>query len=145
VSVAENEEATVDLAAGKIETPGGAPKEGVFAGEISPQRLTLTKAMVAATAVTLVFGITFGILELKSESDYNNAPDQPSRDSITNTGRRNATLANVGFIGAGVCAVVAAIAGYPMVVKPTGEKSTTVSFVPVVGPGMAGGVAALRF
>jgi hypothetical protein len=147
VSVAENEEAVVDLAAGKIETPGATQSQGVFSGDISPNRLLLTKVLIGVGAASLVFGIVFGILEQKAESDYNDAGTQPERDSITTTGKRDATLANVGFVLAGASLVGAAFAGYPRLVRSPagGEKGATVSFAPVAGPGMTGGMATLRF
>jgi hypothetical protein len=145
VSVTENEEAEVNLAAGKIETPGVATSQGTFSGEISPQRLLLTKVLIGATAASLVVGILFGVFEQLAEHDYNGTSDQTKRDDISNAGKRDATLANVGFALTGAFAVATVIAGYPLVVKPNAEKSTTISFAPVVGPQMSGGVAALRF
>jgi hypothetical protein len=144
VSVSENEEETVELTAGKIETPG-AKQGSMFVGEISPERMLLTKGLIIGGAAALAFGITFGILDLKAESDYNNAKDQPSRDSITTSGKRDATLANVGFILAGACLIGAAFAGYPLLVKPTTEKPMALVVAPVAGGGVTGGAMMLRF
>jgi len=146
VSVSENEEATVDLSQGKIESPGGKPSGGMFGGEISPERLLATKILLGAAAASLVFGITFGILELKAESDWQNATTQMEQDSIADRGRRDATLANVGYVLTGACVIGAAVAGYPMLIKPSGEKSTMALMVaPVASPTLTGGTLVLRF
>jgi hypothetical protein len=146
VSVTENEEAAVDLGAGKIETPGGGAKTGVFVGEISPQRMQLTKIFLIAGGVSLVFGITFGILEMKDESDYNGTSDQAKRDDIASKGRRDATLANVGYILAGASLIGAVVAGYPLVIKPTQEKPTMAfTVLPVASRELTGGALAFRF
>lgn len=148
VSVAENDEATVDLAAGKIDSGGGA-KSGIFQGDISPERMKWTKIMLIAGAASLAVGITFGILEMKSESDYKDATTQAQQDDIASGGRRNAAIANVGFILAGGCLVAAAVFGYPLFIKSNAEKpAATISFAPIAAPGptgMTGGTMVLRF
>jgi hypothetical protein len=147
VTVGENEEATVDLTAGKVGAPA-ASSGGMFSGDISPERLRTTRILLVVGAVALVAGVTFGILELKAENDYQSAPnDQATLDDIASRGKRDALLANVGYVLAGGCLIGAAIAGYPMVMKPNAEKTQTTAFVfaPVVGAGVTGGAFALRF
>jgi hypothetical protein len=145
VSVSENEEQTVELTGAKPEGAGGGAKQGMFSGEISPQRLMVTKVLLVTGAAALVFGVTFGILEMNEESNYNNAKTQAERDSITPTGKRDAALANVGYIVAGASLIGAAIAGYPLVVKPTTEKPMALTVFPVAAPGLTGGALSLRF
>jgi hypothetical protein len=161
VSVTENEEATVELGGGKIETPavaaaGGGGGGGMFSGEISPQRLLVTKICLVAAGVGAVGAITFAILEQSAESDFEKTSplDLPSQDSIRSRGNRYALLTNLSlaFLGAGV--VGAVVAGYPMVVKGSGEKaapaadvtSTPQAFLaPVITPGGAGAAFSMRF
>ena len=155
VSVSENEEATVELGGGKIETPvaataGGA---GMFSGDISPNRLLATKIFLIAGAVGLIGGITFGILESGEESDYEKtaATNQTALDSISSSGRRDALLCDLGLAVAGIGVAGAIIAGYPMVVKSSGEKApeqpTTTAFVaaPMLGHGTTGGALSFTF
>jgi hypothetical protein len=144
VSVGENEEASVELNGAKPEGADVA-KQGMFSGEISPQRLLVTKVLLITGGAALVFGVTFGILEMRDESNYNAAKTQPERDNITTTGKRDAALANVGYIVAGASLIGAAIAGYPLVVKPTTEKPMALSIMPVAAPGLTGGALSLRF
>jgi PEGA domain len=151
VSVTANEESSVDLSAGKIETP--ASGGSMMSGEISPQRLKVAKGLAIASGAALVLGITFGILEMRAESDYQSTPpaNQAKLDDISNTGKRDALLTNLGFALAGACFVGAAIAAYPMFAKPNPEKAapppTTTAFVvaPMVGHGTTGGALSLRF
>lgn len=150
VTVSENEEAVVDLAAGNIPSSPGAPtanRSGTsFVGQIFPWDNSTTRILLIAGAVSLVAGITFGILELKDESDYQNSPDDPAMlDDIAKRGRRDAIIANVGFIAAGGCLIAAAVV--PLLTKPSTPEKTDTAFVvtPVVGPGMTGGAFALRF
>jgi hypothetical protein len=146
VSVSENEEQTVELTGPKAEGAGeGGAKQGVFSGEISPQRLQVTKILLLTGGVALVFGVTFGILEMRDESNYNSATNQQDRDNITTRGKRDAALANVGYILAGASLIGAAIAGYPLVVKPTAEKPMALMVMPVAAPGLTGGALSLRF
>lgn len=155
VSVSENEEATVELGGGKIETPatssGGSG--GFLGGDISPRRKLIAELFVVGAAVGLVGGITFGILESGAESDYEKASplNQQNLDSISSRGRLDAALCDVGFLLAGVGVAGAIIAGYPMVTKSNAEKSPdappTTAFLaaPLLGHGTAGGALSFRF
>jgi hypothetical protein len=149
VSVGENEEALVELAAGKGPGAPGAPKEGFLSGEISPQRLLVTKVLLGAAAASLVVGVVFGVLELNAQHDYEKTPasDQAALDSITSRGKRDALIANIGYIAMIPLLAGAALAGYPMVLKPNPEKSetTALTVTPLVGRGAAGGSLTLRF
>jgi hypothetical protein len=151
VSVTENEEATVELAGGKVEKPVAAGGGGFMSGEISPQRLRLTKIFLVAGGVALIGGVVFAVLEKSDETDYEKAApnNQANLDSITSRGRRDAALADLGFALAGAAVVGAVIAGYPMFTKSSPEKTEapTTAFVvaPVLGHGTAGGALTLRF
>jgi hypothetical protein len=155
VSVSENEEATVELGGGKIETPVAATDStsgGFFSGEISPHRLLATKIFLIAGAVGLVAGVTFGILEHGAESDYEKtSPAATSQlDSIRSRGNRDAALCDAGFGLLGVGIIGAVIAGYPMVVKGNAEKApdapaTTAFLAPIFGRGTTGGALSFRF
>jgi hypothetical protein len=157
VSVSENEEATVELGAGKIETPVVAATTsggGAFSGEISPRRLLLTKIFLGAAAVGLIGTVTFAILENGKESDYEHCAGcaQSKLDSITSSGNTYATLTNVSLfvLGAGIGGAI--IAGYPMVFHG-GEKAPTDTtaqppqafLAPVITPGGGGASFAMRF
>jgi hypothetical protein len=155
VSVSENEEATVELGGGKIETPPDATAAtggGVFSGEISHNRKIVLVTSVAVAAVGLVAGVTFGLLEHGAESDYEKAsPAATSQlDSIRSRGNRDAALCDVGFGLLGVGIVGAVIAGYPMVTKSNAEKAPdapapTAFLAPIVGRGTTGGALSFRF
>jgi hypothetical protein len=133
VNVSEGDEATVDLAAGKIETPGTA-KGGFMGGEISPNRLRLAKGLLIGGGVFLAAGAVFGILKIMKENDYKNAPnDQATLDSIANDGKRDALLANIGFVTGGLLIIGAGVAALPMFMKSNPEKAPTMAFV--VAPG----------
>jgi hypothetical protein len=147
INVAENEEATVDLFAAKPTAPG-ASKGNMFGGDISPTRLKATKILLVASAVSLAVGIAFGILELRDESDYTKTPpsNQAKLDDISSSGRRDALLANVGFAATGAFLVAAAIAGYPMIIKPTAaDRGPEAMLIPSVTGGAAGGTLVVRF
>ena len=154
VSVSENEEATVELGTGKIETPTVATSSsgGFMSGEISPQRLRLTKILLGVAAVGVVGAVTFGILEHGAVNDYESASpgDQANLDSISSRGRRDALLCDLGIALAGAGLVGAVIAGYPMYSKSTAEKApadaTTAAFVaPMLGNGTTGAALNMRF
>jgi hypothetical protein len=153
VSVTENEEATVELGGGKIETPPEAtgPSTGFMSGEITPKRKHVAEIFVVAGVVTLVAGITFAILEHGAESDYEMAPagNQQNLDSISSRGNRDAKLANLGFVLMGVSIVGAVVAGYPMFTRHAAEKPpeapTAFLIAPIVGQGTTGGAMSFRF
>ena len=50
--------------------------------------------------VALIAAVTFGILELKTESDYEKAVSQVQKDDLENKGNRYALLTNVGIVTA---------------------------------------------
>jgi hypothetical protein len=156
VSVNENEEATVELGGGKIETPtvgttatstGG----GFMSGDISPSRLRLAKIFVGVAGLGVVGAVTFGILEKGKESDYENCScTQAQLDSISSSGRRYALLTDLGLALTGAAVVGAVIAAYPMFTHSGGEKapadSTTAAFLaPMVGPNGGGASFSMRF
>jgi len=158
VSVSENEEATVELGSGKIETPAVAATGsggGAFSGEISPRRLLLTKVFIGAAVVGLIGTVTFAVLENGSENDYEKCAGCTAAhlDSIRSTGNTYATMTNVGILlmGAGVAGAI--IAGYPMVFhsaeKANPNADVTASpqalLMPVVTPGGAGASFSMRF
>ena len=151
VSVSENEEATVELGGGKIETPAAASTGGgAMSGEISPQRLRLTKIALVAAGVGVVGAIAFGILEHGAESDYESASpsNQANLDDISSRGKRYALLCDVGIALAGVGLVGAVIAGYPMFSHSNAEKppeATTAFVAPMLGRGTSGAAFSMRF
>ncbi len=152
VSVLENDEAVVDLTGAHAALEAPAKSGGAFSTkEISESRLTAMKAFAIGGAVALVVGITFGILELKKESDYKNAPNnQPQLDSISSTGKNYALIANIGYALTFVGAIGAAVCAYPMFVKPNAEKAKPMAmsqpiFVVVPTSTGAAGSVALRF
>jgi hypothetical protein len=153
VSVSENEEATVELGGGKIETPSTSTGSGggFMSGEISPQRLRLTKIFVATAAVGVIGAVTFGILEHGAESDYEktSVSDIKTQDDISARGKRDALLCDVGLALVGVGVVGAIVAGYPMFTHANAEKapegSPTAFVAPMLGRGTSGAAFALRF
>ncbi|HET6146508.1 MAG TPA: hypothetical protein VFH68_03190 [Polyangia bacterium] len=154
VSVLENDEAVADLTgahAALVETKKGG---GMFSSkEISPGRLFAMKAFAIGGGAALVLGVTFGILEMRKESDYRNSTGtQADLDKIASTGKTYALLANVGYALAFVGVAGAAVCAYPLFVKPNAEKKT-VALAPrplfMIVPASAGsgatGAMSLRF
>ena len=154
VSVLENDEAVADLTGAHAALVQTSNKKGggMFSGkEISEQRQFAMKAFAIGGAAALVLGVTFGVLEMRKESDYRNSTGtQADLDNIASTGKTYALLANVGYALAFVGVVGAAVCAYPLFVKP--EKKT-VALAPrpvfVVVPASAGsgatGAMSLRF
>ena len=68
VSVGENEETAVDLGGAAALRAASGP--GMFDAEMTPTRMTIAKVSLVVAAVGVVAAVTFGILELKAESDY---------------------------------------------------------------------------
>jgi hypothetical protein len=145
VTIGENEETALDL--GGAAPAGEAFGSNMFNAEMTPTRTLLTKIFLVGAGVGVVTAVTFGILELKAEKDYDNAfPDQAKQDDIANTGRRYALLTNVGLILTAGCLVGAGIAGYPLLFGVGEKKSTaTMALVPVATPALTGGVMSVRF
>ena len=77
--------------------------------------MTITKVSLVVAAVGVVAAVTFGILELKAESDYDKEVKPMAMDDIAKKGRNYAILTNVGIVTAAVGLVAAGIAGYPLV------------------------------
>jgi hypothetical protein len=157
VSVLENDEAVADLTgahAALVQTSNKKGGGGMFSGkEISEQRQFAMKAFAIGGAAALVLGVTFGVLEMRKESDYRNSRGtQADLDNIASSGKTYALLANVGYALAFVGVVGAAVCAYPLFVKPNAEKKT-VALAPrpvfVVVPASTGsgatGAMSLRF
>ena len=69
---------------------------------------------------------------------------RPSRTRSRRPGKNYALLTNVGIVITAVGLVGAGITGYPLVFGSS-EKKTALVVTPAIGPGLAGGVATLRF
>jgi hypothetical protein len=146
VTIGENEETALDL--GGTAPSGDGVGTNMFNAEMTPTRTLLTKVFLIGAGVGVITAVTFGILELKAEKDYDNAfsQGQAKQDEIANTGRRYALLTNVGLILTAGCLVGAGIAGYPLLFGVGEKKSTaTMAFTPVATPALTGGVMTLRF
>jgi hypothetical protein len=148
VSVSENEETAIDLG-GKAAAPGSSP---FSTGTMTPNRSLWMKGLLIGSAAALVFGVTFGILEIKAENDYQSTSpnDQARLDSLQTSGQRDATLADVGYVVAAVAAIGAGICALPLILGPSSEKpasTTALSVAPMigVGGGATGGALFLRF
>jgi hypothetical protein len=146
VSVTANEEAAVDIGAGKIESPV-ATETKTLPGDLSPGRMRATKILLVAGIVGIAAGITFGILEKGAESDYENTPIQlqDKLDSIRSRGNRDALISNVGFGLAGAALVGAAFCAYPLFIKPAEKAQTAIIVAPLLNANTTGGMLALRF
>jgi hypothetical protein len=143
VSVGENEETAVDLGGAAALKQASGP--GMFDTEMTPGRMTVTKVALVVAAVGVVAAVTFGILELKTESDYEKAVGTQQMGDLENKGKRYAILTNVGLGLAGAGLVVAGIAGYPLVLKPSEKSKTAFIFTPAATPDGAGGSVTVRF
>jgi hypothetical protein len=140
VSVGENEETAVDLLGPAARTAASGP--GMFDAEMTPGRLTLTKIGLIAGAVGVVAAVTFGILELKTESDYSKAVSQQQKDDLETKGNHYALATNAGIVLAALGLVTAGIAGYPLVLHSSeGKSKTAYIFTPTAVPGNGGGAA----
>jgi hypothetical protein len=143
VSVGENEETAVDLGGAAALRAASGP--GMFDAEMTPTRMTITKVSLVVAAVGVVAAVTFGILELKAESDYDKEVNPSAMDDIAKKGRTYAILTNVGIVTAAVGLVAAGIAGYPLVLKPSEKSKTAFIFTPAATPQGAGGALTVRF
>jgi hypothetical protein len=117
----------------------------MFDAEMTPGRMTITKVSLVVAAVGVVAAVTFGILELKAESDYDKSVNPSEMDDIAKKGRTYAILTNVGIVTAAVGLVAAGIAGYPLVLKPSEKAKTAFIFTPAATPQGAGGALTVRF
>jgi hypothetical protein len=144
VSVGENEETAVDLGGAAAARAASGP--GMFDAEMTPTRMTITKVGLVVAAVGVVAAVTFGILELKTESDYEKAVGQTEKDNLENKGNKYALLTNVGIVTAAVGLVAAGIAGYPLVLHSSESKSKTAYiFTPAVTASGGGAAMTVRF
>ena len=143
VTVNENEETAFELEGAQALKRDSGP--GVFDAEMTPGRLTWTKIFLVTAGVGAIAAISFGILELKAESDYEKAVGQMQMDDIASKGRNYALLTNIGIVVTAVGLVGAGIAGYPLVLRPSEKSKAALIFTPTGGPGMAGAAATLRF
>lgn len=143
VSVGENEETAVDLGGAAALRAASGP--GMFDAEMTPTRMTITKVSLVVAAVGVVAAVTFGILELKAESDYDKEVNPMAMDDIAKKGRTYAILTNVGIVTAAVGLVAAGFAGYPLVLKPSEKAKTAFIFTPAATPQGAGGALTVRF
>jgi PEGA domain len=144
VTVGENEETAVDLGGAQALRAASGP--GMFEAEMTPGRMTVTKVGLVVAAVGAVAAIGCGIMVLKTESDYEKAIGQPAKDDLESTGNRWALFTNLGLglVGAGL--IVAGIAGYPLVLRPSEKTKTALIFTPTTTPtGGAGGALTVRF
>jgi PEGA domain-containing protein len=144
VTVGENEETAVDLG-GAQALRAGPSGPGMFEAEMTPGRMTITKVSLVVAAVGVVAAITFGILELKTESDYEKTIDPNQMGDLESKGKRYAILTNVGIVTAAVGLVAAGIAGYPLVLRPSEKAKTAFIFTPAATANGAGGALTVRF
>ncbi len=147
VTVSENQETVIDLNAKPEKTEASGESSG--GAEMTPGRKNLMWGFLVGAGVGLVVGATFGILELKAESDYQNTPsnNQAQLDSIQQRGQRYADIADIGWVVTAVGAVGAAICALPLIFGSSEKSgtSTAMTIAPVVGHGMSGGAVMLRF
>ena len=140
VSVGENEETAVDLGGSAAAHLASGP--GMFDAEMTPTRMLVTKISLGVAAVGIVAAVTFGILELKTESDYQKAVSQTQKDDLENKGNRYALFTNLGIVTAAVGLVGAGIFGYPLVLHSSESKTKTAYiFAPTVNANGGGGAA----
>ncbi len=145
ISVGENEEVPIDLGtAASLPSSSGGGSSNLFNAEMTPTRMHLTEASLVVAGLGVVAAVTFGILEMKAENDYNHALPGQEQDSIEKRGKNYALATNVGLVAIGVGVLSAGIFGYPLLLG-SGEKKTALLLTPAVGPGLTGGVATVRF
>jgi hypothetical protein len=144
VTIDENTEAAVDLGAGVIVTAGAAPAP--IADEGSPRLLRASKVMLGVSAGALLVGAVFGALELKAHSDYESAaPNQPTLDSLTRTGKRDAMIADIGFVACGASLLASGLLALPTFMRSDRAEPATTAFVSTGARGLAMAGIATRF
>jgi hypothetical protein len=146
VSVGENEETAVDLGGAAAKAAASGP--GMFDAEMTPTRMTITKVGLGVAAVGVIAAVTFGILELKTESDYSKAVGQQQKDDLENKGNKYALFTNLGIVTAAVGLVAAGIAGYPLVLhsgESKGPKTAYIFTPTTTSNGGAGAAMTVRF
>jgi hypothetical protein len=143
VSVGENEETAVDLGGAQALRQASGP--GMFEAEMTPTRMTVTKVGLVVAVVGAVAALGCGIMVLKTESDYEKTMLQSEKDELEKSGNRWALFTNLGLglVGAGL--IVAGIAGYPLVLRPSEKKTTALMLLPTATPHGAGGALTVRF
>ncbi len=125
VSVASDEEVTIELAPGDA-TAAGAKSKLMPAAQAERRWRTAKILGISSVAVMAVGGGVFGYLTHSTQSDYNNksssgAP-QSQLDDLANKGNRYALLANACLVIGGVGLITAAIIGYPAYQARNAEK-----------------------
>ena len=143
VTVNENEETAFELEGAQALKRDSGP--GMFDAEMTPARMTWTKVGLITAGVGAVAAITFGVMVLKTEGDYEKAVGQAQMDDLQQKGDQYALLTNVGIAVCAVGVITAGIAGYPLVMRPSEKSKTALWLTPTGGPGMAGAAATLRF
>jgi hypothetical protein len=144
VTVGENEETAMDLGGAQALRAASGP--GMFEAEMTPTRMTVTKVGLVVAAVGAVAALGCGIMVLKTESDYEKAVGQTEKDNLEQTGNRWALFTNLGLglVAGGL--IVAGIAGYPLVLRPSEKPKTAFISTPTTTPaGGAGGALTVRF
>jgi hypothetical protein len=140
VSVGENEETAVDLGGAAASHLASGP--GMFEADMTPTRMLVTKISLGVAAVGIVAAVTFGILELKTESDYQKAVGVTQQGDLENKGKNYALLTNLGIVTAAAGIVSAGIFGYPLVLHSSESKTKTAYiFAPTVNANGGGGAA----
>jgi len=155
VTVSENEETAVDLGGAKTaKTDGGGDNGSVFSsGEMTSGRKNLMYGFLAGAVVGIGIGTTFGILDIQAENDYKSATTQAARDDISTRGKRDANIADVGWVLTAVGLVGAGICAIPLIFGGSSEKAPAAPsgtpqafmFTPVASPAMTGGAFSMRF
>ena len=153
-TVSENEETAVDLGGAKTaKTDGGGDNGSAFSGgEMTPGRKNLMYGFLAGAVVGIAVGTTFGILDIQAENDYKNASTQAERDAISTRGKRDANIADVGWVltavglvGAGICALPLILGGSEKAPAAPSGTPQAFRFTPVASPAMTGGAFSMRF
>ena len=154
VTVSENEETAVDLGGAKTaKTDGGGDSGSAFsAGEMTPGRKNLMYGFLAGAVVGIAVGTTFGILDIQAENDYKNGGSQAQLDDIAQRGKRDANIADVGWVitavglvGAGICAIPLIFGGSEKAPAAPSGTPQAFMFTPVASPAMTGGAFSMRF
>ena len=143
ITIGENEEVPVDLGTA-ASLPSGGGAGNMFNAEMTPTRMHLTEVFLVVAGLGVIAAVTFGILEMKAENDYNNAVLSQERERHRKAWEELCAATNVGLVAIGVGVFGAGIFGYPLLLG-SGEKKTALLLTPAVGPGLTGGVATLRF
>jgi hypothetical protein len=149
VTVSENEETAVDLGGARSLKAGDSGGSMFGSSQMTPGRTAWMHGFLIGGAAALAFGLTFGILDLKAESDYENTPNtnQTRLDDLQSSGRRDAALADVGFVLTAVGLIGAGICAMPLIFGSSEKAPGTTALVvaPMVGGGNTGGSLFLRF